>query len=118
MQDLLYIFGRNSLGTTIYDDTDGARALFAWLGGHWEAMRAKLPGTFGATHLVEVIGGSCSKEERDAEVAFFEPRVKGLEGTARAVAEGVERATSCSEVRAHAAPTVAKYFSRSRAPSR
>jgi alanyl aminopeptidase len=106
MQDLRYVF------TGVFDHEATSRALFGWLETHWDAVLKKVPGSFGAEALVRTIGGVCTTSERDTELAFFQPRVKTLEGTERPLFENVEKATSCSELRAHGSPAVAKFFAK------
>lgn len=91
------------------DRADSSRAMFAWLTAHWDAARAKMPAGYQST-LVDVVEAACTEEDLDAEVAYFGPRVKELEGATRPLAENAERATACSALRAHGAAAVAKFF--------
>jgi hypothetical protein len=108
MQDMRYVFGRRH-ELTLFQRPDAARAFFAWLSGHWEAARAKLPGGH-AGQYVYVLDGACSAPERDAELSFLQPHMADVEGSARPLAESVERVTECAELRSHGAEDVARYF--------
>jgi puromycin-sensitive aminopeptidase len=86
-----------------------ARLLFPWLAAHWDDARARTASGY-AWRLITSIGSACDEEELDAELAFYQPRVKELEGAARPLAEGAERATSCIALHAKGADAVAQFF--------
>ncbi len=86
------------------------RAVFlAWVQEHFEAIRARLPGGGG---LVFAAAGACTKEERAAVVAFFEPRAEKLEGAARALSEVVAGIDACIAVRAAQAASASTWLSK------
>jgi hypothetical protein len=109
MQDLRYLL-RSHNGRSAVERAQTARALFDWISTHWESIHAKLPGSFGASYLVDVVGGACSIADRDEEVAFFQSHVKELEGAQRPLYENAELATSCSELRARGAGVVTAFL--------
>jgi hypothetical protein len=90
--------------------SERSRAVFAWLTTNWEAARKKTPGSFGSRALVRTLAGACSKADRDQQLAFFEPRAKTLAGAERPMAEYVEEASSCIELRARGAGAVTRFF--------
>ncbi len=108
MQDFSYVLG-SRYEASIFTRPDAARAFFAWLNAHWEAARAKLPGPL-AGRYARVMEGACSADERDAELSFLQPHLADVEGTTRPLAEEAESVTSCAELRAHGAESVARFF--------
>jgi hypothetical protein len=110
MQDLRYVLGgRYGNGRSVLRRPDGARALAIWLSGHWEQAKAKAPGALAGTYA-GILSAACSPEERDAELAFFQPRMADVDGSARPIAELAEAATSCAELRARGASAVATFL--------
>jgi hypothetical protein len=107
MQDFRYVFGRDD--EAVYMRPKASRVVFDWIAANWGAVQKKLPGGL-AGRLVRVVYGACSDAQRDTERAFFEPKTKELEGSVRTLAEGIERATSCTAVRAKHAQAVGRYF--------
>jgi aminopeptidase N len=112
MQDLRYLLGGFSSPWNVFERTDRARALFAWLSTHWDAMRAKVPDGFGSYDLVTEVRGTCTTEERDKETDFLKPRMKDIEGATLTLAESSEAATACAALRARAADEVTAYFAK------
>ncbi|MBL8720482.1 MAG: ERAP1-like C-terminal domain-containing protein [Myxococcales bacterium] len=87
-----------------------SRAVFlAWVEEHFEAIRARLPGGGG---LVFAAAGACTKEERVAAVAFFEPRAEKLDGARRALAEVVAGIDACIAVRGAQAASATAWLSK------
>jgi aminopeptidase N len=86
-----------------------ARLLFPWLAAHWDAARARTASGY-ARDLIVPIWSACDKDELDAERAFYQPRVKDLEGVERPLAEAAEHATACIALRASGADAVTKFF--------
>jgi aminopeptidase N len=78
-----------------------------WVKDRWDKLRAKLPNALG-TPLVSVAGRVCTQGERDEAKAFFGPRAKDIEGAARPLAEALEAASLCAELRARGGPALAK----------
>jgi hypothetical protein len=105
MQDMRYLFGR------AVERRVARKTVVTWALAHWDALKKKLPGSL-AGRVVRVAGAVCTKEEKDEVEAFFTPRVKEVEGAERPLAEGLEAATLCTELRAQAAPVVTKYFAK------
>jgi hypothetical protein len=109
MQDLRYVLAGHDAGRRVLDRPDAARALAIWLAAHWEQAKAKTPGALAGTYA-GVLGAACSPEDRDAELAFFQPRMADVAGSARPIAELAEAATSCAELRARGASAVATFL--------
>jgi alanyl aminopeptidase len=103
IQDVRYVFGaalsRRTSRPVVVD----------WVKSHWDALRAKLPGPL-AVRLMNVAGAVCTREERDQVDAFYTPRAKEIDGAERPLAEALETASLCVELRARGANDVTKYF--------
>jgi alanyl aminopeptidase len=99
--DVYYVIGISS----------GRRAsrstVVRWVKDHWDKLRAKLPRGLAAP-LVSVAGRVCTRAEREDVKAFFEPRVKDIEGAERPLAEALEASSLCVELRARGGQAVAK----------
>ena len=74
----------------------------AWVRARWEDLRKKLPGSLSAG-LVNAAGIACTKAEQAERAAFYGPRAVDIEGAARPLAEALEAASLCAELRAHGA---------------
>jgi aminopeptidase N len=95
-----YVFGTASRRTT-------KKTLLKWVEAHWDGLRQKMPGSL-AGGLVSAAGLVCTKAERDDVRAFFTPRAKNLEGASRPLAESLEYASLCAELRERGGPAVTK----------
>jgi aminopeptidase N len=85
----------------------GRRVLVPWIKAHWPELRNKLAGPL-AGHLVFAAGLVCTRAEKDEMEAFFTPKVASIEGAARPLAESLETASLCAELRARGAHTVTR----------
>ncbi|AKV03151.1 Membrane alanine aminopeptidase N [Labilithrix luteola] len=74
----------------------------AWIRAHWDELRKKLPGSLGGS-LVRAASIACTKSEIDERKAFYTPRAATIEGAERPLAESLESASLCAELRAHSA---------------
>jgi aminopeptidase N len=74
----------------------------AWIRSRWDDLRKKLPGSLSAG-LVGAAGIACTKAEQAERAAFYGPRAVEIEGAARALAEALEGASLCAELRAYGA---------------
>jgi aminopeptidase N len=77
----------------------------AWVRARWDALRKKLPGSLGAG-LVGAAGIACTRAEVEARAAFYAPRAAAIEGAARPLAEALEGASLCAELRARGAASL------------
>ncbi len=76
----------------------GLPVVVDWLGSHWEKVHAKLPDALSGG-LFGLAGMACTRADRDRMSAFFGPRSKLVEGTARPLAEALEKASLCIALR-------------------
>ena len=74
----------------------------AWVRARWEDLRKKLPGSL-SSGLVGAAGIACTKAEQAERAAFYGPRAVDIEGAARPLAEALESASLCAELRAYGA---------------
>jgi alanyl aminopeptidase len=74
----------------------------AWVRARWTDLRKKLPGSMSAG-LIGAAGVACTKAEVEERTAFYTPRAAEIEGAARPLAEALEGASLCAELRAHGA---------------
>ncbi|MBS2020314.1 MAG: ERAP1-like C-terminal domain-containing protein [Deltaproteobacteria bacterium] len=83
--------------------------LFAesWIRKNWDALRKKLPGSL-STVLVHGAGVACSSAEVEERVAFYTPRAQEIEGASRPLAEALEGASLCAELRAKGSTSLKK----------
>jgi alanyl aminopeptidase len=84
--------------------------VYDWEKENWSRLRTRLPGSFGASMLVDVVGSICSVAGRDDAQAFFVPATEGLEGAKRPLEEALERASLCIALRRGSADDVTRYF--------
>ena len=87
----------------------GALLFYAWEKGNWAPLRARL-GSLGSRLLVDVAGTMCTRQDTDDARTFFEQAARGLEGTKRALDEGLEEAGLCTALREHGTAAVAQYL--------
>ena len=80
-----------------------------WVFSHWDALRAKLPDTL-TGRLFGLAGDACTVAEVDRSSAFFGPKSKDVEGTARPLAEALEAAKLCIALREKGGPLVSQYL--------
>lgn len=79
----------------------------AWVRARWEELRKKLPGSLGSG-LVGAAGVACTKAEQAERAAFYGPRAADIEGAARPLAEALEAASLCAELRAYGAASLTR----------
>jgi alanyl aminopeptidase len=70
----------------------------AWVRARWTDLRKKLPGALGAG-LIGAAGVACTKAEQEERAAFYTPRAAEIEGAKRTLAESLESASLCAELR-------------------
>ena len=86
----------------------------AWVRARWDDLRKKLPGSLSAG-LVGAAGIACTKAEQAERAAFYGPRAVDIEGAARPLAEALEAASLCAELRAHGASPLTRELLNSKA---
>jgi alanyl aminopeptidase len=69
-----------------------------WTRARWDELRKKLPGSLSAG-LVRGAGVACTKAEVDDATAFYTPRAASIDGATRRLAEALEGASLCAELR-------------------
>lgn len=79
----------------------------AWIRTRWDDLRKKLPGSLGAG-LVNAAGVACTKAELEERTELYTSRAKSIEGAARPLAEALEAASLCAELRSHGASTLTR----------
>ena len=79
----------------------------AWVRTRWADLRKKLPGSLGSG-LVNGAGIACTKAEQEERAAFYTPRAAEIEGATRALAESLEGASLCAELRTSGAPSLTR----------
>ena len=79
----------------------------AWVRGHWDELRKKLPGRLGA-QLVRAAGVGCSSAEADERAKFYTPRAASIEGASRGLASALEAVSLCSALREQGARPLTK----------
>ena len=89
----------------------------AWVRARWTDLRKKLPGALGSG-LVNAAGVACTKVEQEERTAFYTPRAAEVEGATRALAESLESASLCAELRTAGAPSLTRELLNAGAVSR
>jgi hypothetical protein len=84
---------------------------YVWVKTHWQEATKKLTGPLGG-RLFQAAGVACSQEEVKDARDFFTPRAPLVEGATRSLAERLEGAMLCAELRKSIAPAVARFFSK------
>jgi aminopeptidase N len=79
----------------------------AWVRTRWNELRKKLPGSLGSG-LVGGAGVACTKAELEERAAFYTPRAAEIESAKRNLAESLEGASLCAELRAHGAASLTR----------
>ena len=79
----------------------------AWIRAHWDQLRKKLPGSLSVS-LVYGAGIACTGAEVEERTAFYTPRAQEIEGAARPLAESLEGASLCAELRAKGSTSLKK----------
>ena len=100
-QDMRYVF------VSAFSRRTMRLATEAWVREHWEQLRKKLPGTLGSG-LVGAAGIACTKTELAERTAFYTPRAEAMEGGTRPLAEALEAASLCVELRASGASSLTR----------
>ncbi|MDB4946251.1 MAG: Membrane alanine aminopeptidase [Labilithrix sp.] len=93
VSDMGYLFG------AAYSRRVARPVMNAWVQAHWDELRKKLPGALGS-QLVNGLATACTKPDLERARAFYEPRAAGMEGSQRQLAQALEGATLCTELRA------------------
>jgi alanyl aminopeptidase len=83
------------------------RTVFEWLKRRWDEATKKASGALGKDFL-RVLDTMCTRAELDEARAFFTPRVAQIYGSSRELAEKLEAASQCVELRKTVGPSVAK----------
>jgi aminopeptidase N len=104
--ELRYVF------SSALDRPAAAPIVFEWEKARWEALRARVPGSFGRHLLVAVVSRLCEPHSLADAQAFFTGATADVEGTHRALEEGIERAGLCIALRDAKAGDIAGYFRR------
>jgi aminopeptidase N len=98
----------------VLDHRDQSLVLYGWLKDHWDEAKAKFAGGL-VRRFADVAEHACTPAERDDAARFFESHLAGVEGPARPLAEALERASSCIELRSRAGGAVATRFGAAKA---
>jgi aminopeptidase N len=77
---------------------DRLAVVMEWVMKNWDRLREKLPDALSAT-LFGLPGATCTRAERDRASEFFGPRSKLVEGSQRALALALEKASLCVALR-------------------
>jgi hypothetical protein len=88
LQDGLYIF-RYAFRQPASDAVG-----FAWLRDRFDALKAKMPAVM-LGRFVSFLGGACTAADQRERSAFLTPRMDGVEGTQRDMANALERSNIC-----------------------
>jgi aminopeptidase N len=101
LQDGRYVFG------AALDHRQSRPVVLDWVRTNWSKAGSRMPRPF-VRRFVSLVGETCTKETRDEMAEFFRTETKNLDGAERALAQGVEKATLCMELREKSAAAAAK----------
>jgi len=76
-------------------DDFGGSAVFEHVRGHWDALHAKMPAE-SAARLMRRLNGLCTRDDRDAYVAFFKDKAAGHLGGRQAYDQTLEAIEICT----------------------
>jgi aminopeptidase N len=79
----------------------------SWVRARWPDLRKKLPGSLSAS-LIGAAGVACTKAEQEERAAFYTPRAAEIESAARPLAEALEAASLCAELRSAGASSLTR----------
>jgi hypothetical protein len=79
----------------------------AWVRARWDDLRKKLPGSL-SSGLVGAAGIACTKNELAERTACYTPRTESMEGGTRLLAQSLEAASLCVELRASGAASLTR----------
>jgi aminopeptidase N len=103
LSELRYLFG------AALSRPASAPVFYAWQKEHWATLRSRID-AFDSSLLVGAAGTMCTKQDADDARAFLGEGTRGVEGTRRALDQGLEEAMLCAALRDHGADAVAKYL--------
>lgn len=83
--------------------------VLSWVREHFDGVHTRLPGD-AVGRLAGLAAMTCSPEEIAEAERFWRSRVEGLEGAARTLREGLERATQCMALRERQGPRLRTFF--------
>jgi len=101
LQDIRYVFA------AALDHEPSREVVLDWVRANWGKLGARMPRPF-VRRFVSLVGETCTKAARDELAAFFQTEAKHLDGAERALAQGIEKATLCIELRERGASAAAK----------
>jgi len=82
-------------------EPENVDAFWQWLKTHYEALAARLPDQF-QTLIIRFAGANrCSKAQSDELRTWFEPRITGIVGGDRVLAQSLEGIDQCTALREH-----------------
>jgi alanyl aminopeptidase len=105
LQDVRYVFA------AALDHEPSRPVVLDWVRTSWSKLGSRMPRPF-VRRFVSLVGETCTKASRDDMAAFFQVEAKNLDGAERALAQGVEKATLCIELREKGAAAAAKVLSK------
>jgi cytosol alanyl aminopeptidase len=93
--ELRYLYSSN------IHEIENRAAFWVWFQAHFEALRARLP-PMGQGFLPRMVAtGRCSQAQAEEVRSFFAPRIKGLTGGERNLAQVLEGTGQCASLREH-----------------
>jgi alanyl aminopeptidase len=101
LQDIRYVFA------AALDHQPSRAVVLDWVRSNWSKLGARMPRPF-VRRFVSLVGETCTKTARDEVATFFQTEAKNLDGADRALAQGIEKATLCVELRERGAAAAAK----------
>ncbi|MEO6419366.1 MAG: ERAP1-like C-terminal domain-containing protein, partial [Polyangiaceae bacterium] len=87
------------------------RVVFDWMKKNWDGATKKASGSLGGVFL-RVIDTACTREDLEEAREFFTPRVAQIYGSGRELAEKLESASMCVELRKTAGPSLSSALGR------
>jgi translation initiation factor IF-1 len=93
LQDLRYLF------PTAFSRRETAPVAFAWARDNFDALARRVPPSMLGS-LSTLLGSACTEAERDERRAFLADKLKGVEGSQRALSLALDRANACIAARA------------------
>jgi alanyl aminopeptidase len=76
-------------------------AVWQWLTTHYDALEARLPDQAQSNVIFIAARNRCSRAQADELRAWFEPRIAGIIGGERVLAQSLESIDQCTALREH-----------------
>jgi alanyl aminopeptidase len=93
--ELRYLYQSNAT------EPENSEAFWQWLKAHFDAITARLPDQYQSSFIRNAALNRCSKPEAEELRGWFAPRIAGIIGGERVLAQSLETINQCAALREH-----------------